>query len=224
MKKSDLFGRMNTCKYTAFYNTMSNTPHAKLERMSKSGARLFQQFQPSAYDLWLEPDRRSMTFKGSVVINGKKTGRPSQRITLHGKGLRISAATITKHDKKGEQPLSIDRINPHKSFDEVRLHSKSLLYPGEYTIRLEFSGTITRGMTGLYPCFFDIEGTEHSLLMTQLESHHARELFPCIDEPEAKATFDLTLVTEPGLTVLSTTPVKRTESRKSKVALRQLHV
>lgn len=190
--------------------------------MGKSVTRLYTQFQPEHYDLTLALDKKAMVFEGSVVIKGKKVGRPSQRITLHGKDLKISSAKLVRTDKKGEQELSVERINPHKSFDEVRLHSDAMLYPGEYTIALEFSGQITRGMTGIYPCFFDYKGKEHSLLMTQFESHHAREAFPCIDEPEAKATFDLTLITEPSMQVLGNTPVKEqraaSRERSSKAA------
>ena len=176
--------------------------------MGKNDVRLFRQFQPSSYTLKIEPNRTALTFTGSVTIKGKKTGRPSQRITLHGKDLKVISATLVKHDKKGDQPFTVDRINLQKSFNEIRLHSKTLLYPGEYTINLEFTGIITRGMTGLYPCFFEVDGVEHSLLMTQLESHHAREVFPCIDEPEAKATFDLTVTSEAGLSVLGNTAIK----------------
>ncbi|HEU0266296.1 MAG TPA: M1 family metallopeptidase, partial [Candidatus Saccharimonadaceae bacterium] len=139
---------------------------------------------------------------------------------LHGKDLKITSAKLTKHDKKGEQEITIDRLNLQKSFDEIRLHSKSMIYPGQYVISLEFSGRITRGMTGIYPCFFDHKGKEHSLLMTQFESHHAREAFPCIDEPEAKAAFDLTLITEPGVVVLGNTPVAHSETRNSKLETR----
>jgi len=46
------------------------------------------------------------------------------------------------------------------------------------------------------------------LIATQFESHHAREGFPCIDEPEAKATFDLTLTTPVNNVVLANTPIK----------------
>ena len=176
--------------------------------MGKKVTRLFQQFQPSHYDLSLSVNRDAMTFSGSVVIEGKKTGRPSQRIMLHGKDLKISQATITRHDKKGDQDLEVARINLHKNFDEVRLHTSSLLYPGNYTLTLEFNGKINDGMTGIYPCYFTDKKIEKKLIMTQFESHFARQAFPCIDEPEAKATFDLALMTETGVTVLGNTPIK----------------
>jgi len=51
-------------------------------------------------------------------------------------------------------------------------------------------------MHGIYPCYYRQDDEIHELIATQFESHHAREVFPCIDEPEAKATFELTLTTE----------------------------
>lgn len=176
--------------------------------MSKNVKRLYEQFQPNHYILNLNPDKESLTFSGSVIIAGKKTGRPSQRLTFHQKGLKITSAHVVRHDKKGDEEVELERINTHKRFDEVRLHAKELLYPGSYTVRLEFSGEITRPMNGLYPCFFKHRGKEKRLIATQFESHHTREAFPCIDEPEAKATFELIVTTPKGETVLSNTPVK----------------
>jgi len=63
-------------------------------------------------------------------------------------------------------------------------------------------------MHGLYPCYYTHEGVKKELLATQFESHHAREVFPCIDEPEAKATFDVVLTTESDVTVLSNMPTR----------------
>lgn len=176
--------------------------------MSKSVTRLFSQFQPAHYALNLDLDKSAMRFKGSVTIRGKKVGRPSERLTFHTKGLKVTTATVIKHDKKGDQPVEIERINLQKSFDEVRIHAKDMVYPGEYTVTLEFEAPITKGMTGLYPCFYKHVGQEKTMLMTQFESHHARECFPCVDEPEAKATFDLTLVSPAGEVVLANTPIK----------------
>ncbi|HEX8226490.1 MAG TPA: M1 family metallopeptidase [Candidatus Saccharimonadales bacterium] len=176
--------------------------------MSTSVTRLFQTFQPANYDLVIKLDRARMFFSGRVVITGRKAGRPSQRLTFHAKDLKVTAATITVKDKKGTRDIPVERINLQKRFHEVRLHADTMLYPGEYTVSIDFEAPITPGMTGLYPCYFKIDDQELALLATQFESHHAREAFPCIDEPEAKATFDLTLQTETGITTLANTPVK----------------
>jgi puromycin-sensitive aminopeptidase len=177
--------------------------------MGKKVTRLYEQFQPEHYELRLDPDRDAMTFSGRVIVRGKKTGRPAERLTFHQKGLTVTAAAITKIDKKGDKQIGVGRINPQGSYDEVRLHADETLYPGEYVVTLEFEGEITRPMNGIYPCFFTLDGKEKKLIATQFESHHAREAFPCIDEPEAKATFDLTLTTPAGETVISNTPVKK---------------
>jgi len=175
---------------------------------TKQVTRLFSQFQPEHYDLHLKLDRDAMRFSGTVTIKGKKVGRPSERITFHSKDLKVTEATITKHDKAGDMSIDVSRINLQKSYDEVRLHADQSLYPGAYTVTLSFEAPITRPMNGIYPCFFDEDGTEKILLATQFESHHAREAFPCVDEPEAKATFDLTLDTPANEPVIANTPIK----------------
>lgn len=185
--------------------------------MSKKVRRLFEQFQPENYRLDLAIDPDEMTFSGNVIINGKKVGRPSQRITFHQKNLKIAGAKITRHDKKGDIEVAISRINSQKSYDEVRLHSSQMIYPGEYTIELEFSGKITRNMEGIYPSIFAHAGKDKKIIATQFESHHAREAFPCIDEPEAKATFDLKLTTPKIQTVLANTPVKSSQVKSDKL-------
>ncbi len=176
--------------------------------MSKKVKRLQTQFQPEHYQLELRPDKDALTFSGQVSIRGRKIGTPTKRLTFHQNGLKIISAKVIKHDKKEDKDLSVGRINNQNSLDEVRLHTKESVYPGTYTITLEFSGKITRTMHGIYPCFFKHNGKDKKLLVTQFESHHAREAFPCVDEPEAKATFDLKLIVPTGETALANTPIK----------------
>ena len=181
--------------------------------MGKSVTRLFSQFAPEHYELAviLQPDKK--TFSGSVVIVGKKTGRPSERITLHQKNLKLKNISLHHIDKKGvNSAIKIARIMQHNTRDEVRLHTESTIYAGSYSIYLEFSGKITDNMDGLYPCFYEEDGVSKKLLATQFESHHAREVFPCIDEPEAKATFQLTLTHDEKELALSNTPVESESS------------
>ena len=178
--------------------------------MTKSVTRLYTQFQPEKYELEIRLDEDNMRFSGRVVVAGKKVGRPSQRLTFHANGVKVTSGKIVRRDKKGEAELSLARINHHKSFQEVRLHTESMAYPGEYTVTMEFEGKITDGMTGIYPCYWkDADGKEQKLFATQFESHHAREASPCIDEPEAKAVFELTLITQEGVQVLSNTPITK---------------
>lgn len=185
--------------------------------MSKKVRRLYSSFVPKHYHIQLDPDRNDMRITGKVTVTGRKTGRPSQRLTFHQQDLKITSAHIIKHDKKGEQSIEVGRINHHKNFDEVRLHSNQLLYPGDYTIVMEFEGVITRNMEGVYPCLFKHDGKEKQLIATQFESHHARSAFPCIDEPEAKATFELTLFSPVGETAISNTPIKTQEEQNGKL-------
>ena len=194
--------------------------HGRIEQMSQTVKRLFNDFAPSHYDLDLVPDRVKMTFSGTVVISGRKTGRPSKRLTFHQKDLKVSAAQLIKHDKHGDKEIAVTRLNKQASLDEIRVHSDELLYPGTYTLTLSFSGKITDQMHGLYPAYFTYQKIKKSILVTQFESHHAREVFPCIDEPEAKAVFSLRLTTDSGDVVLSNTLPKK-ETTKGKLRITQ---
>jgi aminopeptidase N len=176
--------------------------------MSQKVTRLFKQFKPENYQLLISPNKESMSFTGKVSIKGKKVGRPSQRLTFHQRNMKITGATIVKHDKKGDFEVKLSRINLHDKFNEVRLHSDTMFYPGNYTVNLEFEANITRPMNGIYPSFFSQGGVNKVLIATQFESHSAREAFPCIDEPESKATFDLTLSSPKDEVVIANSPVK----------------
>lgn len=157
----------------------------------QSVKRLFEYFEPSHYNLELTLNRTERTFSGTVIIDGKKT--TGYEIMLHAKDLNISSVVID--DTSVEFVQEGDELTITPDFT-----------PGDYTITVTFSGHITDPMHGLYPCYFEVDGVKKELLATQFESHHAREVFPCIDEPEAKATFDLTLTTETGVEALSNMP------------------
>ena len=160
--------------------------------------RLLDIFTPNHYNLTLNLTRaEEKEFSGTVIISGDST---SESISLHSKGLTIQSATIDN------QPADVS----FGEFDELKL-SQPNLENGNHTIHINFSGNITDAMHGLYPCYFTHDGVKKQLFATQFESHHAREVFPCVDEPAAKAEYDLTLVTRTGIAVLGNMPVKSEE-------------
>lgn len=157
--------------------------------------QLLEKFTPINYNLSLTMNRTERTTSGIVSVKGIVEAGDSI-IALHAKGLTIESINID-----GQSSEWIAGIN-----DEVNIQHPALT-PGEHTIDVIFSGKITDAMHGLYPCYFDVNGDKKELLATQFESHHAREVFPCIDEPSAKATYDVTLTTERNVTVLGNMPV-----------------
>lgn len=158
-------------------------------------SRLTTYFVPSHYNLSLRIHREKRTFEGVVGIQG--VVQNENELRLHAKDLVIEAAHVNGHQVAFRSEAN----------DELVLEFTGLK-DEQATITLGFSGTITDQMHGMYPCYFQHDGQEKELLATQFESHHAREVFPCIDEPEAKATFDVTLTTETGVEVLGNMPVK----------------
>ncbi|HEY8992774.1 MAG TPA: M1 family metallopeptidase [Candidatus Microsaccharimonas sp.] len=158
-------------------------------------ARLIQTFVPEHYQLSMDLDRQGRTFTGTVTINGSSV-IGATTIVLHAKDLTIESATF---DGK-QASFSLD--------DQELTITHPDMTDGKHIVVVGFSGEITDGMHGLYPCYYEHNGEKKELLATQFESHHAREVFPCIDEPEAKATYDVTLTTEQGVVVLGNMPVK----------------
>ncbi|MDK2899048.1 MAG: aminopeptidase [Patescibacteria group bacterium] len=159
-------------------------------------SRLIKQFIPKNYKLSLKLNRINRTFDGDVTIIGNAIGS-SGTITLHSKDLDIKSVIVDGKEAKFSY-----------GNDDTLIISHSDINAGKHILFISYHAIITDSMHGLYPCYYNHDGVKKELLATQFESHHAREVFPCIDEPEAKSTFDVTLITEPNLTILGNMPIK----------------
>ena len=161
--------------------------------------RLAEKFKPEHYELKLDlMQAKNREFNGIVDIFGEINDE--KEISLHSKDLEIKNITSVNDIKlnfsKAENDeilVNIEKLN-FKKGDKIQL-------------KIEFSGKITDAMHGLYPCYYKENGEKKELFATQFESHYAREVFPCIDEPEAKATFSLEIKALSDLEVLSNTEI-----------------
>ena len=167
--------------------------------------RLRQDFIPTHYDLSLNIDRQDRSFNGLVTLHGASS-RDGQ-LSVHAKDLTIKSATL--NGKRADFSSA--------EHDEIIIAHSEITDGAKQIVAIEFEGKITDQMHGMYPCYFKHDGQAKELIATQFESHHAREVFPCIDEPGAKATFDVTLTTEADITVLGNMPVKKQTRQDDKL-------
>ncbi len=161
--------------------------------------RLIEKFKPEHYELKLDLLRvKNREFDGIIDIFGEINDE--KEIALHSKDLKIEKI-IAANDIK----LSFSKAEN----DEILVNIEKLNFKkgDKIQLKIEFSGKITDAMHGLYPCYYKENGEKKELFATQFESHHAREVFPCIDEPEAKATFSLEIRALSDLEVLSNTEI-----------------
>ena len=139
-------------------------------------AHFIDTFVPEHYDLFLDLNRADKTFSGKVTITGEAK---AEKISLHQKDLTIEAVEVAGQAR----PFTLDNNNEALYIE--------LAAAGPVEVTLTYTGKITDNMTGIYPSYYTVDGVKKEIISTQFESHFAREAFPSVDEPEAKATFDL---------------------------------
>lgn len=159
----------------------------------------YETFQPSHYNLYLDINRETKLISGKTTI----TGNASQTaISLHQKFLKVAAVEADGEAVpfKLDQPAEAIRIN--------------LKHAGETTLTVTYTAPLTDSMMGIYPSYYEVNGEKKQIIGTQFETTFARQAFPSIDEPEAKATFDLAIKFDehPGETIISNMPEIRTEN------------
>lgn len=141
-------------------------------------------FLPNSYNLKLKSNESDTEIHGQLTIKGMKAPPPSKRITLHQTGLKILSARITGKNKKGEFEAKVLRINHIKSFEEVRIHTEEPLYPGPYTITIEYS------------CRTGMEKLRFLAQQGAWEKMSWRDVFPCIDSAVARETATVEITQE----------------------------
>ncbi|KRO18442.1 M1 family metallopeptidase [Lacticaseibacillus saniviri] len=153
----------------------------------------YQAFQPSHYNVYLDINRETKQFGGTTTITGTAT---TTNIAIHQKDLQIGSV---KADGK-DVPFTMD-----VPADAIRI---TLPESGEVTLEITYTAPLTDTMMGIYPSYYQVDGVKKQIIGTQFETNFARQAFPSIDEPEAKATFDLAIKfdEQPGETVLSNMP------------------
>lgn len=155
--------------------------------------QLLKYFTPKNYKLSLKLDKHQKTREGIIEISGHSE---SKNIKFHCVGTEVDF--VRGNDKNLDFSLENGLIS-------------CVVAPNcDLTLEIGFHGSLNENMQGAYLSTYKNGKSLEKVISTQFESHYARECFPCIDEPAAKATFDLsiTIPEKDKDIVISNMPVK----------------
>ncbi len=156
--------------------------------------RLPEIARPENYKLTFTPDLDKATFEGDETI-AIQVLKPTSEITLNSADIDFHVAHITSGGV-----TQTATVTPQKEKEMVVLSLPKPLAAGRATIHISYSGILNSEMRGLY-LGKDDQGRKYAA--TQFEATDARRAFPSFDEPDYKATFDITAVADKGLAAIS---------------------
>ena len=156
--------------------------------------RLPRHICPVDYDVTLEATPHKKTFRGRMIITVNVL-EPTASMELNAVGIAVHDVTVTTDSNR----LSTAHVKAHPDRQTVELVFDSLAPKGRLEISLQFDGTVSHHLNGLY---LSTDGADHAIV-SQCEATDARAIFPCFDEPHFKATLRWTVITSTDMHVVT---------------------
>ena len=197
----------------ASLNTLEAEMHVKDDLLT----HIDENFIPHHYDLELIPDLLSTDpethFIGMIGIS-LVSGYPTiiGPMTVHADGLNIRAVNVLSVQADGSATGQIiDKIAFDLQKGKVSFYSDAILNTDwdHVTLAIYFEANIDPS-EHTHAGFYKETCSENSnkfCWFTQFESTSARYAFPCIDEPNKKATFNIQVARAEGWKTLSNMPI-----------------
>ncbi len=153
------------------------------------------------YTILFEPDLEKFVFRGEEKIAVKIT-KPAKKIVLNAADLKVAHCSIVQ--KGASIPLKF-RLDMKK--EEMTIYFPRVM-KGDVELHIGFEGVLSDSLSGFYRSAYETaDKKKRYLATTQFEAADARRAFPCLDRPNAKATFDISMIVKKGLTAISNMPI-----------------
>jgi aminopeptidase N len=157
---------------------------------------------PSHYAVEITPHADKMTFDGKVRID-LQVLQPTGSIVLQAANLSFAHSTLAA--AKGK-PLAA-RVTVDEDAQTATFAFAKPLAPGRYVLSTDYSGVINTQANGLFALDYATADGQKRALYTQFENSDARRFIPSWDEPNFKASFDLTVVAPAAQMAVSNMPI-----------------
>jgi aminopeptidase N len=156
--------------------------------------RLPEVAAPENYKLTFTPDLEKATFEADETISVRVL-KPTSEITLNAVDIDFHEVSVTSGGSTQKA-----KVTPEKDKEMVVLAVEKPLSAGPATVHITYTGILNSEMRGLY-LGKDDQGRKYAA--SQFEATDARRAFPSFDEPNYKATFDITAVADNGQVAIS---------------------
>ena len=161
-------------------------------------AHLLDVFVPKNYQLYFDINRQTKKISGVTKISGRAL---KTDLALHQKFLNIKTVKVN------------GQAVAFTSSDDSETVNFTSPTTGPVELEVSYDTTLTDTMMGIYPSYYEVDGVKKQLIGTQFETTSARQAFPSVDEPAAKAIFEMAIKfdEQAGETVLSNMPEVQVE-------------
>ena len=169
---------------------------------SWTSVRLPDYIHPLEYSI--ELSLTDTKFRGNVSIS-LAIEKETDFVVVHNEGNSVVVNSMT--GLNNTYPVSYINVNERQQY--LVIHFKQRLMKGEYLLLLSYEGILRQDMQGFYSSkYVKSDGSEHMLATTHFEATSARMAFPCLDEPDKKAVFLISIETQKKYHAISNMPVK----------------
>lgn len=135
----------------------------------------------------------------------------------HHRRRQVTSTTTTPVPQTTLPPGTSPRVTGRVPEQRKEMYTISLepaLEAGQtYILDISFTGLLKDSLYGFYRSSYkDENGTKIWMAATQFEPTHAREAFPCFDEPAMKSRFEISIARPTGMVTLSNMPIRASEA------------
>ncbi|MEJ1270838.1 glutamyl aminopeptidase [Cricetulus griseus] len=175
--------------------------------------RLPEYINPVHYDLEVKPLMEEDRYTGRVTIS-VNISKPTRDLWLHIRETRITK--LPELRKPSGEQVPIRRCFEYKKQEYVVIQAGEELpaTSGDsvYLLTMEFAGWLNGSLVGFYRTTYTENGQVKSIAATDHEPTDARKSFPCFDEPNKKATYNISIIHPKTYSALSNMPVEKEET------------
>nr|XP_009483146.1 PREDICTED: glutamyl aminopeptidase [Pelecanus crispus] len=173
--------------------------------------RLPTYVKPVHYDLEMKPEMATDIYTGTVNIS-IALEKSTSYLWLHLRETKITEMPTLR--KSSGQQIALNDCFEYKPQEYIVMKAEAQLSVTDekdpYILTLKFQGWLNGSLVGFYRTTYTENGQTKSIAATDHEPTDARKSFPCFDEPNKKATYNISIIHQDEYQALSNMPVQQT--------------